>query len=131
MAVQHMTDKVTSLLSLPLGRWTTVVKHDWPYTISSKYVDVMLYVNLNGVLTSGREVGEWTVRALRINSDDETAVESYPLFRRGAGPAAGGFVTHLWMGANPGGFLWQIMPRTEGGIIKMGCTTRYSKVHTK
>jgi hypothetical protein len=137
---QHLTTKVTTKLVLPLGKYTTVVDHDWPTTIDSPYVDCMLYINCSGVLVDGREKGTWTVRAIRRDlflengTVDETAFEDYDLHRRSA-TTASGKATHLWMGANPGGFLWQVMPwsggLTGGGIVSMYCTTRYAKVHTK
>lgn len=120
-----MTTKATALTApLALGSWNDVVTHDWSNTPAD--VQVMLYLNVVATLADGHDVGRYDVRAKRIGTTDDTALDTRTIVGTPGQQAAAHFVTHHWMGANPGGFVWQVRPGR--GIARLQIATRYSKV---
>jgi hypothetical protein len=115
--------KISTAKSCPVGVWTTIVP-----TLSfpaGGHVHALLYVNVSGRLSAGRTSGAFDVRALRAGTTDDTACETRSADAVTAGGAFTNFVTLTWLGANPGGFTWQIRPRV--GIASLQVNTRYAK----
>ena len=86
------TGKQTSVVSLPVGHWTTIERAAMP---DGKVVSSMLYVRLGYRLTDPSKPGYAEVRAVRPNGDS-TAYDGIYL------PAGSGArtvpVTRHWMG---------------------------------
>lgn len=94
-----------------------------------RVVDVIasLYVNVSGTLLEGKTEGRVDVRAIRVGTTDDTSCKDHKVLA----PVAGGafpasFISHPpWIGANPGGFRWEIRPGLN--VATLTVNARYAK----
>ena len=123
MTSMAYSGKLTNSLACPVGKWTTIVPAlRFP---DADHSHALLYVNVSGRLKSGRTSGAFDVQCVRIGTTDATGLDTRPAESETAGGTFTSFVTLTWLGADPGGFSWQIRPRV--GISSMTVTTRYGK----
>lgn len=131
-----LTNKITdNPIVIPAGTtWKTVVTFDWrdPVKVydqidttltrdqtltlaktlaTVKVVSVLGYLNVIGNLAAGVHDGGWAVRWLRINTTNDTGLQSQsvlvPVVKAGQ-VAPPHFASPYWHGVNPGGFHLQV-----------------------
>lgn len=119
------------------GNWHPIFKGDKAtgLTASGDYgfpksstVVARLYVNVSGLLLPGFDSGVFEIQAVRRGTTNDTANLDRPVKAR---DAAGNYMarhTHpLWIGANPGGFRWEIRSTSAYGLKTMVVRTRHIK----